>query len=649
MKNEGTCFAVKKGRNLPLGISYQNNSFGFAVSVPEASSCKLLISKKGNAVPEAELPMESVGQGIFSLCVRVPKRLGRTGYEYLYEAGGKKFCDPYATQLSGRKVFGEAGGELRSEVYVPEFNVSAYERHTAEDSILYKLHVRGFTRAANSGVKKKGTYAGLTEKIPYLKELGITGVLLLPVTEFNEREEAEKPAFLQVIGAPKRAYSGQKAADKKMKPAEAEVAATLSPEVRLNYWGYTKTAFYFAPKASYASNPAKAPEEFHAMVEKLHEAGIDVYLEMMFDGSTSLTAMLESLRFWVRTYGVDGFHINSRTLPTELVASDPYLKKTAFLTDEINDKVKNAAPGRFFEYRDSFAADMRRYLKGDEGLVQTLCHYMKNRRPGVTRVHYLTDHNGFTLADLYAYDVRHNEANGEKGNDGTEFNFSWNCGEEGATKKQKVLSLRKRMYRNAMVTMLLAQGTPMLLGGDEFLRTKQGNNNSYCQDNEISWVDWSLYKKNREFFEFTKELIAFRKEHPMFTLERELRETDFISCGWPEFSMHGLSPWQVDFSAYNRLAAMMYCGDYIRKNDRTFEDHFYLIYNMHWEKHEFEVPELTERCWKVVFDTAGKNTEFAECLMLEPRSVVLLRAAKDDGKKIPEGTEKSIREKRKRK
>ena len=189
-----------------------------------------------------------------------------------------------------------------------------------------------------------------------------------------------------------------------------------------------------------------------------------------------------------------------------------------------------------------------------------------------------------------------------------------------------------RMMKNALALTLLSQGTPMLLSGDEFGRSKQGNNNTYCQDNEISWLDWSLLKKNQELNTFVKELIALRRSHPVLTMERELRETDFIGCGWPEFSAHGMSPWQVDYSAYNRLAAFLYCGSYVRCANYEFDNSFYIVFNMHWEKHEFELPKLEQQRWEMVFDTGAQKlrgtsgVQGCESLILEPRSTVLFMA-----------------------
>jgi len=633
MENKG--FVTKQGKDMPLGVSLQNNMFNFAVSMPGNSSCNLVLFKKGETNPAEVLPMEASAFGVFSVAVQIPKKQGTTGYEYLYQAGENYVCDPYAAKINGREEFGKSPAYVRAEVVVPEENkLVPYRRHSLSDLVLYKLHVRGFTMGEGSGVRKKGTYAGITEKIPYMKDLGINAVLLLPVAEFDELEENNKSARGPVIGAPARIYRGQNtASEKNEKTSKKTSVEELLEEksLKVNYWGYGVSAYYFAPKTAYAANKEKACDEFRQMVNKLHEAGIDVYLEMMFDGRCSQSFMLDCLRYWVRTYGVDGFHISEQQLPVALVAGDAYLSNTAFMISDVPEWLKDKYPNRLLEYRENFCMEMRRLLKGDEGMIPALTYYMKNRRCEAARVHYIADHNGFTLADLYSYDVRHNEENGENGRDGSEYNFSWNCGEEGQTKSKKIQTLRLRMMKNALALTLLSQGTPMLLAGDEFGRTKQGNNNSYCQDNDISWLDWSLARKNKDMVAFVKNLLTLRKEHPLFTMERDLKETDFIGCGWPEISIHGTSPWQLDSSSYNRLAAYLYCGSYIRRADRTYEDNFYVMFNMHWEKHEYELPKMEGLSWEVVFDTgAGKNLKqedasYNKTILMEARSVVLLK------------------------
>lgn len=618
-------FVIKQGNDMPLGISLQNNNYQFAVSMPKSSSCNLVLYKKGEKEPTEVIPMTKSASGIFSISVAISKKLGHTGYEYLYQTEENYVCDPYAIKVNGREQFGKEPRFIRAEVFVPEKEErKPYCHHELSELILYKAHVRGFTKMSNSGVKKKGTFAGLTEKIPYLKELGINAILLMPIVEFDELENAHKYQHSVILGEPERKYYGQKE-EPELEEPELKVVE------KVNYWGYTSSAYYFAPKASYAANSKKAVEEVKQMVEAFHEAGIDVYLEMMFGTECSQSYMLDCLRHWVRCYGIDGFHINDSILPVSLVAGDAYLQQTVFMISDVPEWLKEKYPSRFLEYRDNFCVEMRRYLKGDEGFISALCHYMKYRRTDMGKVVYITDHNGFTLADLYSYDVRHNEANGEQGKDGTEYNYSWNCGEEGPTRKPKIQNLRMQMMRNAMALLLLSQGVPLLLGGDEFGRTKKGNNNSYCQDNTVSWIDWKLLQKNKNFFEYVKQLIAFRKAHPLFTLDRELKETDFISCGWPEVSVHGITPWHIDYISYNRLAGFLYCGNYVRKSDRTFEDSFYIMFNMHWENHEFELPMMEGMEWEILFYTSNNQMigqTVGENIIIDTRSIVVLKSVK---------------------
>lgn len=649
MEKESKGLLVKRGTDMPLGVSLQNGMFNFAVSMPGSSSCNLVLYKKGETAPAEVIPMEASALGVFSAAVRIPEKKGCTEYEYLYQTETSYLCDPYAVKINGRNRFGEEPEYIRAAVCVlPENRTKEHTRHPLSELVLYKLHVRGFTMGKGSGVRKKGTYAGITEKIPYMKELGINAVLLMPVTEFDELEAEHTANQGRVLGLPERTYIGQEKTEKEIKKNRETQKIVDKPEKKLNYWGYTSSAYYFAPKSSYAAEPEKACLELKRMVEKLHEAGMDVYLEMMFDKTVSQSRMLECLRHWVRVYGIDGFHISEQQLPVSLVAGDAYLQKAAFMVSGVSDWMKEQYPDRLLEYRENFCMEMRRYLKGDEGMVNTLTYYMKNRFLKAARIHYIADHNGFTLADLYSYDVRHNEANGENGRDGADYNLSWNCGVEGPTRSKKIQALRLQMMKNAMALTILSQGTPLLLAGDEFGRTKQGNNNAYCQDNEVSWLDWSFARKNRELKEFVQQLLHLRKEHPLFTMERELAETDFIGCGWPSLSVHGTSPWQRDMSSYNRLAAYLYCGSYVRRADHTMEDSFYFIFNMHWEKHEFELPAMEGFCWKKVFDTAaGKdaNQEEEQCnvlLELLPRSMVLLKTTPVERGKH----EKRTREKR---
>lgn len=246
------------------------------------------------------------------------------------------------------------------------------------------------------------------------------------------------------------------------------------------------------------------------------------------------------------------------------------------------------------EYNEGFLREIRRFVKGDEEMVGAVAARIERQTGNVGVINYLADHNGFTLADVYAYDIKHNELNGEENRDGTDYNFSWNCGVEGATKKKKILRLRSQMRRNALILLFVAMGTPMLLAGDEFANSQDGNNNAYCQDNEIGWVSWKELRANRDQFEFVKQLIALRKAHPVLHNKLLLRGMDYISCGCPDVSRHGTRAWYPDYSNYSRTLAILFCGKYALIDKKTPDQSIYIAANMHWEPHTFDLPDVSD-------------------------------------------------------
>lgn len=522
-----------------------------------------------------------------------------------------------------------------------------------EDMILYKLHVRGFTMTA-PGVRHKGTYLGLLEKKDYLLELGVNALLLLPCTEFDELSDGEAacggvPAYARM---PKP--SVQEARKSAEKLSGEEGAHRLQPPARVNYWGFAKESSYFAPKASYASKPQQAASEFKRMVRGMHESGIEVLLEMNFKATDNPNLIRDCLIWWVQEYHVDGFRYNTDLFPARVAALCPELAGVKLLSAGFGDAEAigrvsgfgaavrpltaeslsgmagqqegtaqfvnapgaagqyglsgrpaafSSAPGYgqsgktekktvLAEYNEGFLTEIRRFVKGDEEMVGAVAARLERQTGSVGTINYLADHNGFTLADVYAYDVKHNEANGEDNRDGTDYNFSWNCGAEGATKKKKILKLRSQMRKNALLLLFTAQGTPMLLAGDEFGNTQEGNNNAYCQDNETGWVSWKELRANREQFAFVKELIALRKAHPVLHNKIPLRGTDYISCGCPDVSRHGTKAWYVDYSNYSRTLAMLFCGKYAMLDRNTPDQSIYIAANMHWEPHTFDLPDV---------------------------------------------------------
>lgn len=376
------------------------------------------------------------------------------------------------------------------------------------------------------------------------------------------------------------------------------------PTGRLNYWGYAKAGM-FAPKASYADPGTNPVTEFKYMVRELHKAGLEVVPELYFSGREVPEFVLETVRFWVREYHVDGIHLTGYA-PTVLLAKDPYLADTKLWA--LSWEAEKPAAGEkkhLGEYNDGFLIDMRRALKGDEEQMSSLI-YRNRRNPAETGVlNFMAGTNGFTMMDMVSYDQKHNEANGENNRDGSDYNYSWNCGAEGHVRKKKIQELRSRQLRNAMLLLFLSQGTPVLLAGDEFGNSQNGNNNAYCQDNEISWLNWNLNKWDQALLDFVKHVIAFRKAHPVFHMKQEPRVMDYLACGHPDISYHGVNAWQPEFENFRRQIGILYCGAYAKKPNGENDDFFFVIFNMHWEPHSFALPNLPKNLvWSLAFDTS---------------------------------------------
>ena len=402
------------GYPLPLGVSERNDEMNFSVSVESGTRCSLCFFKKGAEFPKVEIDMpeeDAVGEVRF---LAVPKASVK-GMEYCYRVNGRYIEDSYAKQIS----CGEYGyrGLIVNEEY--DWEGDRPLRIPNHEVVAYNIHVKGFTKHSSSKVKKKGTFAGVIEKIPYLQELGVNQIHCMPVYCFKTSEK----------------YT--------------------------NYWGYGD-AFGFAVKNEYAAGK-DARTELKDMVKACHKAGIEVVLYLPFTNQVSQQYMIDALRSYAIEFHVDGFVINSYNVSVALIKEEPILKGTKIL-----------------EYKDDFQNIMRRYLKGDAGLVPEVIDWLSERPEVTGSYNYITNHTGFTLADLVSYNEKHNELNGEKNADGPVENYSWNCGEEGPSKKKYVLALRKKQMKNALFFTVMSQGTPLLLMGDEFGNKKYGNNNIKC-------------------------------------------------------------------------------------------------------------------------------------------------------------------------
>ena len=578
--------------------------------------------------------------------------------------------DPYARAVTGQSVWGEQPNQdhgYRARVVVNDFD---WGDHTdpvrpIQDLIIYELHVRGFTMDASSGVAHPGTFEGIREKIPYLKDLGITAVELMPIFEFDE-----------TMG--KREVNGR---------------------MLLDYWGYNPVSF-FAPNTSYSAQKEfnREGDELKTLIRELNANGIEVILDVVFNHTAEgnekgsffsfkgfdnriyymLTPegryynfsgcgntlncnhpvvqqlILECLRYWTIEYHVDGFRFDLASIlgrnedgspmnqPPLLknLAGDPILRNVKLIAEAwdaggLYQVGSFPAFTRWAEWNGKYRDDMRSFLKGDYWFAEAAANrltgspdlYTGQYQGYDSSINFITCHDGFSLWDLYSYNGKHNEDNGWNNTDGNDDNRSWNCGTEGETEDREIRRLRLKMMKNACMALMCSRGTPMFLAGDEFGDTRFGNNNPYCQDNEISWLDWKRLDTNRELYRFFKKMIWFRREHAAIRNDLSPSET-----GLPAVSIHTERPFSGHVDRDTKALAVCYAG----KTDRG-EDLVYFALNVYWEAQRFELPELPEAYeWRCFADTAldsGKeenNREAVTEYLMHPRSAAVFVGTRRD-------------------
>lgn len=502
-----------------------------------------------------------------------------------------------------------------------------------EDCICYCMHVRGFTKHISSGAKYRGTFRGVIEKLLYLKELGITTIELQPAYEFLEFSTEKEPE--------KKAAHLKKELDKqKYKSADFIEKEQKIPD-KINYWGY-KQGYYYAPKSGYSAGE-DASVEFKEMIKAFHKNHMEVIMQFYFPKEVLRTEILEILHFWVWEYHIDGFHLMGEQLPIEMIAADAALTDTKlwyynFQTEVIYGKelpdYRNLAV-----YRDDYMYEMRRFLKGDNNMLNSALYFMRQNPAAIGQINYFTNYYGFTMMDLVSYDYKHNEENGEDNRDGNDYNHSWNCGFEGISRRKYIQSRRFGQIKNALSILFLSQATPLIFMGDEFGNSQKGNNNPYCQDNEITWLNWKDKERNQELYQFTKELIALRKAHPILHQSKEMQIMDWISCGYPDLSYHGEAAWRPALDNYNRHVGIMYCGKYASIKPGKEDNFFYIAINMHWERHKFAMPRLPKGMkWELVFQTVKEQNILEEedgqqMREILPRSIAVYKSKEENKKK----------------
>ncbi len=594
----------------PLGAYAETGGIRFACAAKSAPCGVILYDRETGRQLRKEAFF--AGDRLGNVYCKFVEGLQADQISYQFYEGDRKVPDPCARSFENRKSYGKLRNECDLKALIPtcefDWEGDRHPRLSYSESVGYCMHVRGFTAHASSKVASRGTFRGIIEKLPYLKETGITTIELQPCYEFIELEPEHDPAA---------AYYQQ----------------PQRKEPRLNYWGY-KRGFYYAPKSAYAAGD-DAVTEFKELVKALHQNGMELVMQFYFPRGVRAASIPEILRFWVLEYHVDGFHLMGTDLQAEVAASDPLLADTKlwyyhFNVDAVYGREETPESPNLACYQDDYMYTARRYLKGDENMLEELIFQMRRIPWKMGRVHYLTNYYGFTMMDMVSYDHKHNEANGEENRDGTNYNCSWNCGEEGSSRKLKVRQLRRRQLENAYVMLLCTQSMPLIFMGDEFGNSQHGNNNPYCQDNAITWLDWSDLQKNQELYGFWKKMVDLRREHPILRREQEAKLMDYIPCGYPDLSYHGKNAWRAQTEGYNRHIGILYCGKYAVRPDGQEDDFLYLAMNMHWESHILALPRLPrDMKWERILATGEEEAGEEEYLRrIPPRSVALYRSIK---------------------
>lgn len=540
---------------------------------------------------------------------------------YRYYCGKHSFVDPYARKLvkleSGGFTFSAAGFFYAPDDRLPVYTIKNLKPWDEES--IYCLHVRGFTMGEGAAVKHPGTFAGVAERIPYLKSIGITSVELMPVYEMRpDTRPVKGPRTMQEA--------------LELYPVDSMGKPILDLSVdKTNYWGFCR-GFYFAPRQSYGTGEEDVQREFARMVERFHDAGMEVILQLYFPESVTPQTQIDAARFYTTHYGVDGFHLlgsiaNIKSLVSDPLLSDSRLIGASFPYDKIEGvDAENPESGivsteNLAQCANPFTPLLRRFVKSDDYVLKEfLVEFL--RVPGSHgNIHAAATYDGFTLRDLVSYNDRHNEANGESGLDGSAENYSWNCGAEGETDDPDVLRLRRNQIRNFMTLLYLSQGTPLLNEGDEYFNTQGGNNNPYCQDNPVGWVNWTRNDTADEILDFTRKIQKVRAEHPAFHASESFKGTDYLACGYPDLSFHGEEAWKPDLSHFSHCIGICICENYIKEDSKV--QLIYLAINMYWEERSLGLPKLQpRRYWNLLLDTS-KEHSFAEgeCIQEDQHSV----------------------------
>lgn len=571
---------LRQGTGFPLGVYEQDNGIQFTMDFTGKNN-QVIISDGGKSF---KVPFgDAVYGNIYSVivCGINPEEI-----KYTYISDGVECVDKYANTVLGNEKYGIKNNDYHLEYKVVNHNQFDWEETTKpqlefKDMILYLLHVRGFSNHKSSHVKNNGTFEGIVEKIDYLKDLGVNSIELMPSYEF---EEYEFPS-------------------KKMQELSKVTGEEISG--RINYWGY-KEGFYYSPKSSYSAinDPVIS---FKNLVKEFHKNSMEVIMQFYFPDSVKQNIIVDILKFWVINYKVDGFHLKGNKIPVAIIANDSFFADTKIFhhyipENEIYDYNEKPEFKHLCVYTDNYMYSVRKTLKGDEGCMKDFSGLLKNVPDKCGNVNFITNYYGFTLNDLVSYDRKHNEANGENNCDGSDYNYSWNCGIEGKSKKIQVNNLRKKMMKNAILTLMTSKGVPVIYSGDEFCNSQEGNNNPYCQDNDISYVQWNTTAQAKEIFDFTRQMIKFRTNELYPMIQKDFTMLDQNKTGFPDLSFHTDEAWKSDFASYNRHLGIMYSD--VDKDGMV--SLIFVAYNFYWKEITFSLPNLPNDVeWKVMFSTGN--------------------------------------------
>ncbi|WP_139165122.1 hypothetical protein [Butyrivibrio sp. INlla16] len=599
-------------RPYPMGVSRTSKGIRVCAAYKGKKDCGIVLFRNSDKKGTRILFSENSRYGKVFCSEIVGETDEFTGY-MLYE-NGDLFVDPYAFYIDGLDRWGKnvEPENLRCRLDETEYDWGQDKPPLTkyEDSFVYTLHVRGYTKAPSSGLelKKRGTYKGLIEKIPYIKSLGVTAVELMPTYEMNVLDIPKLGNGSNSGNMPEGSFLNDNRTSGKIVVSDnGLIQKGNSVRQKINFWGY-KEGYYFAPRTAYAMDSQNADLEFKDMVRMMHKNGIEVIMQFYFNDNASEDLVCGAIRHWVFNYHIDGVHLKGSYTAPGMVCADPALSdiKIWYYGFDYGRMYGGKAPAvRILgEFKPDFMYASRRFLKGDDNSLGDFIKAMLNNNAESGCINYICDYEGLRLADLVSYEHKRNETNGENNGDGTDNNLSWNCGIEGKTRKTAILELRAKQIRNALTMLMFSQGTPMIFGGDEFGNSQDGNNNPYCQDNATGWVDWSQAEKgfNPGITEYLKALVKLRFKYKILHESKAFKLMDYKACGYPDLSYHGIEAWRPDLSNYSHSIGMLYCGLY-EKADKE-QDFFYVAYNMHWNPVTFALPKLPDgMTWHVLGDT----------------------------------------------